>query len=397
MEAAGPRSTHGVTQLQGATPSPQNTIPNCYFLSLLKSSKGKSTCQFLVWEWHFDHTEIRMKTWTELFRRAISLSVWMIGKTHACRNRVSLPHFPRILVIRTDTLLDKHWEAVLWWRLGFPPTALCWTARCHVLQSSSTFCSPAWHQTFLIQALLHLSHILLRFFSHFHPLEPLPSIKGANVFWEWVERGRFRAVDFHISRKMATLKPLHHEQLAGAAGSHPEACPSEALQSQVMFPSSEEAASAWRKPGSLDHTWLDQLWFFLINVSLLSLLKSSQCRWYDTLHTKQISRPSPWWKFANHTGEEHAGPENRACFELGGDQINSRRRNRSSLVNVPDTEAAPAWLTFLGTCSLRTFLNCLTLLPWREGGGVLKTSKKWWCFMVPVLNYINDERLFCFV
>lgn len=39
---------------------------------------------------------------------------------------------------------------------------------------------------------------------------------------------------------MATLKPLHHEQLTGAVGSHPEACPSEALQSQVMFPSSEK-------------------------------------------------------------------------------------------------------------------------------------------------------------
>lgn len=174
---------------------------------------------------------------------------------------------------------------------------------------------------------------------------------------------------------MATLKSLHHEQLTGAAGSHPEACPLEALQSQVLFPSSEEAASAWRKPGSLDHTWLDQLWFFLINVSLLSLLKSSQCRWYDTLHTKQKSRPSPWWKFANRMGEEHAGPENRACFELGGDQTKSRRRNRSSLVNVPGTvweETARAWLTFLGTCSSRTFLNCLTLLLWSGGGGGLE-------------------------
>lgn len=146
MEAAGPRSTHGVTQLQRVMLSPQNTIPNCYFLSSLPSSKENSMCQFLVREWHFDHIVICMETWTEFFWRAVSLSVWMIGKTHACRNRSSLFSSGRPLPWAPCHMKghprDNHWEAVICFKFRIP-------AKCSLLD-----CYAMWTEAFL--------HLLLR-------------------------------------------------------------------------------------------------------------------------------------------------------------------------------------------------------------------------------------------
>lgn len=164
--------------------------------------------------------------------------------------------------------------------LGFSPNALCWSMLWSVLQPSFTLCSSCSQQTFLSG---YPSQTLFLFCL----LDSILSIKTAKILWDWVVYSGFRAVVFHISGKMATLKPLDREQLTDAPGLDPKACPLRSL--------SKSAHVSWQWEGQMcveeanlsrPHLARPTL-IFLINVSLLSLLKSSQRRWDAMPHIKQ--------------------------------------------------------------------------------------------------------------